>query len=162
MPPSHCWCCALLCPPTAAVPCSACPLLLCPAVPAQVLPLVPPDPEYYSPYSGLDTNCGNPLLIDLAALITEGLLDPTDTPPVMPDGDVQFEKVSSQQLFARMRARAAHSMTAATCVQCLLLLESRASGGNDPALGQQRSSTSSSSSAVCQCTVVPGGTSPVS
>lgn len=60
----------------------------------QVLPLVPPDPEYYSPYSGLDTNCGNPLLIDLAALITEGLLDTTDAPPRMPDGDVQFEKVS--------------------------------------------------------------------
>lgn len=59
----------------------------------QVLPLVPPDPEYYSPYSGLDTNCGNPLLIDLHALITEGLLDPSDAPPVMPDGDVQFEKV---------------------------------------------------------------------
>lgn len=59
----------------------------------QVLPLVPPDPEYYSPYSGLDTNCGNPLLIDLHALITEGLLDRSDAPPVMPDGDVQFEKV---------------------------------------------------------------------
>lgn len=59
----------------------------------QVLPLVPPDPEYYSPYSGLDTNCGNPLLIDLEALITEGLLDRGDAPPTMPDGDVQFEKV---------------------------------------------------------------------
>lgn len=54
---------------------------------------MPPDPEYFSPYSGLDTNCGNPLLIDLAALITEGLLDPSDAPPVMPDGDVQFEEV---------------------------------------------------------------------
>lgn len=83
-------------------------LLLCPTLPAQVLPLVPPDPEYYSPYSGLDTNCGNPLLIDLAALITEGLLDPTDTPPVMPDGDVQFEKVSSQQL-SRARVRVQHT-----------------------------------------------------
>lgn len=60
----------------------------------QVLPLVPPDPEYYSPYSGLDTNCGNPLLIDLSALITEGLLDTDDAPPRMPDGDVQFEKVA--------------------------------------------------------------------
>jgi hypothetical protein len=64
-----------------------------PLLASQVLPLVPPDPEYFSPYSGLDTNCGNPLLIDLAALVTEGLLDPADAPPVMPDGDVQFEEV---------------------------------------------------------------------
>uniref|UniRef100_A0A383V4Y2 4-alpha-glucanotransferase n=1 Tax=Tetradesmus obliquus TaxID=3088 RepID=A0A383V4Y2_TETOB len=61
----------------------------------QVLPLVPPDPEYYSPYSGLDTNCGNPLLIDLEALITEGLLQEADRPPLMPDGDVQFAAVAA-------------------------------------------------------------------
>lgn len=61
----------------------------------QVLPLVPPDPEYYSPYSGLDTNCGNPLLIDLEALITEGLLEPSDRPAEMPGGDVQFEQVAA-------------------------------------------------------------------
>lgn len=44
----------------------------------QVLPLVPPDPEYFSPYSGLDANCGNPLLISVEALVTEGLLDAAD------------------------------------------------------------------------------------
>jgi 4-alpha-glucanotransferase len=60
-----------------------------------VLPLVPPDPEYYSPYSGLDTNCGNPLLIDLEALITEGLLEEADRPAAMPDGDVQFAEVAA-------------------------------------------------------------------
>jgi 4-alpha-glucanotransferase len=61
----------------------------------QVLPLVPPDPKYYSPYSGLDTNCGNPLVIDLEALITEGLLDAADRPAAVPEGDVQFEKVAA-------------------------------------------------------------------
>lgn len=63
--------------------------------PTQVLPLVPPDPLFYSPYSGLDTNCGNPLLIDLEALITEGLLEEGDRPAAMPDGDVQFAEVAA-------------------------------------------------------------------
>lgn len=44
----------------------------------QVLPLVPPDPEFFSPYSGLDANCGNPLLVSCDALATEGLLTPED------------------------------------------------------------------------------------
>jgi 4-alpha-glucanotransferase len=44
----------------------------------QVLPLVPPDPEYFSPYSGLDANCGNPLLVSCDALVTEGLLTAED------------------------------------------------------------------------------------
>jgi len=56
---------------------------------------VPPDPEYYSPYSGLDANCGNPLLISIDALIMEGLLAPADKPPVVPDGDVDFEAVAA-------------------------------------------------------------------
>ena len=47
----------------------------------QVLPLVPPGTDYWSPYSGLDAPCGNPLLIDTEDLITRGLLDPEDRPP---------------------------------------------------------------------------------
>ena len=46
----------------------------------QVLPLVPPEDTYWSPYSGLDALCGNPLLIDLEDLVTRGLLDPKDLP----------------------------------------------------------------------------------
>ena len=46
----------------------------------QVLPLVPPETEYWSPYSGLDALCGNPLIIDIEDLITRGLLDPSDRP----------------------------------------------------------------------------------
>jgi hypothetical protein len=61
----------------------------------QVLPLVPPDPKYYSPYSGLDADCGNPLLISIDALITEGLLDAADAPPAVPAGDVDFEAVAA-------------------------------------------------------------------
>jgi hypothetical protein len=62
----------------------------------QVLPLVPPDPEYYSPYSGLDANCGNPMLISLDALITEGLLEPSDAPSgLKAEGDVDFAAVAA-------------------------------------------------------------------
>jgi hypothetical protein len=39
-----------------------------------VLPLVPPDEEYFSPYSGQDALCGNPLLISLEQLVEQGLL----------------------------------------------------------------------------------------
>jgi len=45
-----------------------------------VLPLVPPETEYWSPYSGLDALCGNPLIIDIEDLVTRGLLDPADRP----------------------------------------------------------------------------------
>ena len=45
-----------------------------------MLPLVPPETEYWSPYSGLDALCGNPLMIDIEDLITRGLLDPSDRP----------------------------------------------------------------------------------
>ena len=45
-----------------------------------MLPLVPPETEYWSPYSGLDALCGNPLVIDIEDLITRGLLDAADRP----------------------------------------------------------------------------------
>jgi 4-alpha-glucanotransferase len=61
----------------------------------QVLPLVPPDPKYYSPYSGLDSNCGNPLLISIDDLIALGLLAPSDAPPTVPIADVDFEAVAA-------------------------------------------------------------------
>ena len=44
----------------------------------QVLPLVPPDPKYWSPYSGEDALCGNPLLIPLDGLVHMGLLEEAD------------------------------------------------------------------------------------
>lgn len=44
----------------------------------QVLPLVPPDPKYWSPYSGEDALCGNTLLIPLDGLVHMGLLDAED------------------------------------------------------------------------------------
>ena len=48
----------------------------------QVLPLVPPDEDYFSPYSGLDALCGNPLLLSLDELVACGLLD-AGLPPAL-------------------------------------------------------------------------------
>ena len=42
---------------------------------------MPPETDYWSPYTGLDALCGNPLLIDIEDLIKRGLLDPEDRPP---------------------------------------------------------------------------------
>ena len=41
----------------------------------QVLPLVPPETEHWSPYSGEDALCGWPALLSLADLAADGLLD---------------------------------------------------------------------------------------
>lgn len=61
----------------------------------QILPMVPPDPMFYSPYSGTDSNCGNPLVVSIDELIKEGLLDKADTPPAVPAADVDFETVAA-------------------------------------------------------------------
>eukprot|EP00887_Chlorella_sp_A99_P003420 scaffold7.g3420.t1 len=50
----------------------------------QVLPLVPPETSYWSPYSGLDGLCGNALLIPLDELAELGLLSPSELPPPAP------------------------------------------------------------------------------
>ena len=50
---------------------------------------------FYSPYSGTDANCGNPLIISIDELIAEGLLDAHDAPPRMPVGDVDFPAVTA-------------------------------------------------------------------
>jgi 4-alpha-glucanotransferase len=64
----------------------------------QVLPLVPPEDTYWSPYSGLDALCGNPLLIDLEDLVTRGLLDPKDLPDEVP------LPLASAQVLSRQKA----------------------------------------------------------
>lgn len=63
----------------------------------QVLPLVPPDPEYFSPYSGLDANGGNPLLLSLESLVEDGILTAADLPPTVPPGDVDFIAVTESK-----------------------------------------------------------------
>lgn len=50
----------------------------------QMLPLVPPETTYWSPYSGLDALCGNTLLIPLDGLVHMGLLDTASLPPRQP------------------------------------------------------------------------------
>ena len=49
----------------------------------QVLPLVPPEEEFWSPYTGLDALCGSTLMISLDELVKEGLLDSTDLPDLV-------------------------------------------------------------------------------
>ena len=63
-----------------------------------MLPLVPPD-SFWSPYSGLDALCGNPLLIPLDELAELGLLEEGELPAPQP--------VESQAgtLMARRRGR---------------------------------------------------------
>lgn len=56
----------------------------------QVLPLVPPDQMFYSPYTGLDANCGNPLLVSLDSLIQEGLLNSDEAPEHLSLGHSMF------------------------------------------------------------------------
>lgn len=59
----------------------------------QVLPLVPPEDSFWSPYSGLDALCGNPLMIDLDDLVAAGLLGKSDLPKQMTVDDADFPSV---------------------------------------------------------------------
>ncbi len=47
--------------------------------------MVPPEEEFWSPYTGLDALCGNTLMISLDTLVDEGLLDKADLPAVVPE-----------------------------------------------------------------------------
>nr|QKY15155.1 4-alpha-glucanotransferase (DPE1) [Polytomella parva] len=49
---------------------------------------------FFSPYSGTDSNCGNPLLISLQHLVREGLLEPSELPPEVPVGNCDFAQVA--------------------------------------------------------------------
>uniref|UniRef100_A0A1D2ABW5 4-alpha-glucanotransferase n=2 Tax=Auxenochlorella protothecoides TaxID=3075 RepID=A0A1D2ABW5_AUXPR len=64
----------------------------------QLLPLCPPETEYWSPYSGLDALCGNPLLIPLNGLKDLGLLKETDLPVPSPPGDADFPAVYAAKM----------------------------------------------------------------
>ena len=59
----------------------------------QVLPLVPPEDVFWSPYSGLDALCGNTLMISLDELVNDGLLDKSDLPKAIPVTTADFFKV---------------------------------------------------------------------
>ena len=63
----------------------------------QVLPLVPPGPDYWSPYSGQDANCGNVLLISLDRLAEDGLLpaDALAAARLPEQGDADFHNVAA-------------------------------------------------------------------
>lgn len=65
----------------------------------QLLPLVPPETLYWSPYSGLDALCGNTLLIPLEELVDMGLLDREDLPPPIPSEEqADFPAVAAMKV----------------------------------------------------------------
>lgn len=59
----------------------------------QMLPICPPDPMFWSPYSGTDANTGFPMLISVDDLVAEGLVDEKDKPPTVPIADVDYPSV---------------------------------------------------------------------
>jgi 4-alpha-glucanotransferase len=59
----------------------------------QVLPLVPPEDKYWSPYSSTDAKAGNVLMIAVEELVEMGLLSPEDLPPQQPVADADFPAV---------------------------------------------------------------------
>jgi 4-alpha-glucanotransferase len=61
----------------------------------QMLPMVPPDPMFYSPYSGTDSNSGNLLLLSIDDLIADGLLEASDAPTPVPVADCDFPAVDA-------------------------------------------------------------------
>lgn len=69
----------------------------------QVLPLVPPGrpipglrEDYWSPYSGQNAQAGNTLIISLAELAKDGLIESSDMPhPYNMRGNVDFDKVAA-------------------------------------------------------------------
>lgn len=61
----------------------------------QMLPLVPPEELYWSPYSSLDANAGNTLLISLESLVAEGLLLKDELPPAMPVVNCVFADIKA-------------------------------------------------------------------
>lgn len=61
----------------------------------QVLPLVPPERMFWSPYAGQNANSGNVLLISLESLVDEELLLRDELPADVPPGStVDFETVA--------------------------------------------------------------------
>jgi 4-alpha-glucanotransferase len=98
----------------------------------QVLPLVPPDPEFFSPYSGLDANCGNPLLVSCDALATEGLLSDEDlgaaraelaarqaASPAPPSADAAVDFSAVAAVKAPLLAKAARALLSGPRFQAL-------------------------------------------
>lgn len=73
----------------------------------QLLPLVPPETTYWSPYSGLDALCGSTLLIPLEELVGMGLLAREELPEEQPVAlHADFTAVAEWKVGAAARLRA--------------------------------------------------------
>ncbi|KAL3141911.1 4-alpha-glucanotransferase dpe1, chloroplastic/amyloplastic [Trebouxia sp. C0010 RCD-2024] len=64
----------------------------------QVLPLVPPEEQYWSPYAGQDALCGSTLMIAIDELIEDGLLDKADKPKKVPVAAADFVAVRDSRI----------------------------------------------------------------
>ena len=92
---------------------------------------MPPEEEFWSPYTGLDALCGNTLLIALDALVDAGYLDKADLPPKRPVADADFAHVSACSLRACARRHPSRvsqhwqanavSCSSLTCGDCIML-----------------------------------------
>ncbi|HEU4409065.1 MAG TPA: 4-alpha-glucanotransferase [Polyangiaceae bacterium] len=75
----------------------------------QVLPVVPVQEDWFSPYSGLSAFGGNPYMLSLADLVADGLLDPQDLAggAELRDDRVAFRAVAAHRkpLFAKLAQR---------------------------------------------------------
>ena len=74
----------------------------------QILPLAPPERQFWSPYSAEDANCGHTLLISLEGLAADGLLPAGDLPAPVPfKAQAEFAEVASiKEPLLRRAARA--------------------------------------------------------
>lgn len=64
----------------------------------QVLPLVPPEEAYWSPYSSTDANAGNTLMIGVEELVEMKLISAEDLPPPQPVADADFPAVAEWKI----------------------------------------------------------------
>lgn len=60
-----------------------------------MLPLVPPEEAFWSPYSSTDANAGNTLMIGVEELVGLGLIAESDLPAPQPVADADFPAVAA-------------------------------------------------------------------
>lgn len=79
----------------------------------QVLPVVPVQEDWFSPYSGLSAFGGNPYMLSLGDLVAQGLLDAEDLrgAPVFRGDRVEFHKVAEHRkpLYRKLAHRISES-----------------------------------------------------
>eukprot|EP00192_Tetraselmis_astigmatica_P008779 CAMPEP_0117671382 /NCGR_PEP_ID=MMETSP0804-20121206/13302_1 /TAXON_ID=1074897 /ORGANISM="Tetraselmis astigmatica, Strain CCMP880" /LENGTH=620 /DNA_ID=CAMNT_0005479835 /DNA_START=81 /DNA_END=1943 /DNA_ORIENTATION=+ len=80
----------------------------------QVLPLVPPEEEFWSPYSSTDANAGNTLMIAVEELVEMGLISKADLPAPQAVGPADFAAVQQWKV-PLLKKAAKELLTGAKC-----------------------------------------------